>query len=105
MQCVRAIVKGKGGYRTKIDARSPGQKDGRRSHFEIGAHRNLQKSFETVVRLLLDHVCGLESFGALDDVEFDRFALGQRLKSFALDCGVMDEHVIATFLLQETVAL
>ena len=33
---------------------------------------------------------------AVDDIEFDPRALGQRLEALALDCGVMTEYVLLT---------
>ena len=47
----------------------------------------------------------LETFGALDDVKLDGFTLGQRLKAFTLDCGVMDKHILAAVLLDKAETL
>jgi len=39
----------------------------------------------------------LRSFRTLHDVKLDRVTFGQRLETFALNRGVMDEHVVAVF--------
>jgi len=41
-------------------------------------------------------VSGLFSFGALDNVELNRLALGQSAKPFHLDRSVMDKNVATT---------
>ena len=45
----------------------------------------LPKVTGILFELDLSHVCCLESLGTLRDLEFDLIALGQRLKSLALD--------------------
>src|SRR6185503_16416311 len=55
--------------------------------------------------LRLTDVSGLEALRAADDIELQSLALGERLEAIALDRGIVDEHVLATFLLDETETL
>src|SRR6185295_15934428 len=55
--------------------------------------------------LRLADVRGLESLRSTDDVELQPLAFGQRLEALALDRGVVNEHVLATLLLDETETL
>jgi hypothetical protein len=43
----------------------------------------------------LHHFLGLEAFGSLGHLELDLLALFQGLEAFALNGGVMDEHISA----------
>src|SRR5882762_3085057 len=56
-------------------------------------------------RLRFANVRGLKSLGSTDDIELQPLAFGQRLEALALDRGVVDEHVLATLLLDETKTL
>ena len=55
--------------------------------------------------LLLCDVCGLESLGPFRDIELDRITFRQGLETLSLDRGVVYEDVIATIVLDKTVAL
>ena len=55
--------------------------------------------------LLLYDVSGLKSLGPFRDIELDRVTFGQGLESLSLDRGVVYEDVIATIVLDKTVAL
>ena len=56
-------------------------------------------------RLRFTNVRGLKSLGSTDDIELEPLAFGQRLEALALDRGVVNEHVLATLLLDETKTL
>src|SRR5947208_12825399 len=56
-------------------------------------------------RLRFTHVRGLKSLRSTDDIELEPLAFGQRLEALALDRGVVNEHVLATLLLDETKTL
>src|SRR2546426_184705 len=56
-------------------------------------------------RLGFTHVRGLKSLRSTDDIELEPLAFGQRLEALALDRGVVNEHVLATLLLDETKTL
>lgn len=55
--------------------------------------------------LLLCDVCGLKSLGPFRDIELDRVTFRQGFEPLSLDRGVVDEYVIATIVLDKTVAL
>src|SRR5215469_9758296 len=42
----------------------------------------------------LHHICCLRSLRALDDVELDVFSLLECFEPLALECGVMDKHIL-----------
>ena len=50
-------------------------------------------------------VRGLSALGALHDLELNSLTLGQRLVPLLRDGGEVDEHVLATLTLDESVAL
>ncbi len=54
--------------------------------------------------LLLYDVSGLESLRSFRNIEFDRVTFRQGLETLSLDCGVVYEDVIATIMLDKTVA-
>ncbi len=52
-----------------------------------------------------DYVTRLEAFGALQQIEFHRFALIESAVTVLLDCGEMDEDILPRGALDKTVAL
>src|SRR5687767_1115081 len=56
-------------------------------------------------KLRLTDVGRLQALRAANDVEFQPLALGKSLEALARDRGVVDEHVLATLLLNEPKAL
>jgi len=57
------------------------------------------------LRLAAFDVLGLRALFALDYVELNRVTLGEGLEPFALDSGVVDEHVRPAVLFNEAEAL
>ena len=53
----------------------------------------------------LDNVCGLRAACALDDVELDVLPLVERLETFILDGGEMNEHIVAVLASDESISL
>ncbi len=61
------------------------------------------KNFGCILDLY--NIGGLFALGTLGHIELDRGAFFQRLVSFALNRGVMHEHISATFTGDESIAL
>jgi hypothetical protein len=59
----------------------------------------------TQMRLDLDHVAGLRSLRAVNDLKLDRLAFLERPEAVALNCGVVNEYVTPRFAFDEPVAL
>jgi len=52
---------------------------------------------------LLDYIRRLKTFGSFSDLEFDIIALRQGLKTLILNRGKMNEDIVATIMLDETI--
>ena len=55
--------------------------------------------------LLLDNILSSRAFRAVNNIKFYSGALGKRFESLRLDCGMMDEYVLAAVLLNKTKTL
>jgi len=61
--------------------------------------------YDVKLELDLPDIVRSRSLGTCNNVKADPGAFGEGLEAFSLDGGVMDKHIIATVLLNETKAL